>query len=92
MGICQDAPQETNNFKCTGNLTLVARKLKKQKTCKLNDAFKTSGSHQAVRIVLVGDTAVGKSCLIHTYLRKAFNDGYEHTVLDIYKGITSYEQ
>ena len=72
-------------------MSLVARKIKRQKTCKLGDAFKTHEKHQSVRIVLVGDTAVGKSCLIHTYLRKGFNDEYEHTVLDIYKGITTYE-
>ena len=38
------------------------------------------------KIVLVGDTAVGKSCLIENYLHNAFSDDYEPTVLDIYRG------
>lgn len=36
--------------------------------------------------MLVGDTAVGKSCLIENYLHNAFSDDYEPTVLDIYRG------
>ena len=34
---------------------------------------------------MVGDSAVGKSCLIHNYLHNAFNDDYEPTVLDAYR-------
>ena len=37
-------------------------------------------------MVLVGDTAVGKSCLIENYLHSTFSDDYEPTVLDVYKG------
>ena len=37
-------------------------------------------------MVLVGDTAVGKSCLIVNYLRNEFSEEYEPTVLDIYRG------
>ena len=39
-----------------------------------------------VKIVLVGDTSVGKSCLITNYLYNTFNDDSEPTVLDVYKG------
>ena len=36
--------------------------------------------------MLVGDTSVGKSCLITNYLNNTFNDDYEPTVLDVYRG------
>ena len=34
----------------------------------------------------MGDTSVGKSCLIKQYLFNEFSDDYEPSVLDIYKG------
>ena len=34
----------------------------------------------------MGDTSVGKTCLIHNYLHNAFSDEYEPTVLDVYRG------
>ena len=37
-------------------------------------------------MVLVGDTSVGKSCLIRNYLDNIFSEDYEPTVLDVYKG------
>ena len=37
-------------------------------------------------VVLVGDTAVGKSCLITNFLHNTFTEDYEPTVLDVYKG------
>ena len=37
-------------------------------------------------MVLVGDTSVGKSCLIRNYLDNTFSEEYEPTVLDVYKG------
>ncbi len=37
-------------------------------------------------MVLVGDTGVGKSCLITSYLSNTFTHLYEPTVLDCYKG------
>ena len=37
-------------------------------------------------MVLVGDTAVGKTCLITIYLQNNFTEEYEPTVLDIYSG------
>ena len=36
--------------------------------------------------MLVGDTSVGKSCLITNYLNNTFNSDYEPTVLDVYRG------
>ena len=36
--------------------------------------------------MLVGDTSVGKSCLITNYLNDTFNSDYEPTVLDVYRG------
>ena len=39
-------------------------------------------------MVLVGDTAVGKSCMITNYLFNVFNENdYEPTVLDVYRGV-----
>ena len=38
------------------------------------------------KIVLLGDTAAGKSCLIENYLCNTFSDDYEPTVLDIFRG------
>ena len=46
----------------------------------------------SIKIVLVGDTAVGKSCLIRNYLENSFSDDYEPTVLDIYKGVKSVKK
>ena len=42
-------------------------------------------------MVLVGDTAVGKSCLIVNYLRNEFSEEYEPTVLDVYRGSKNVE-
>ena len=36
--------------------------------------------------MIVGDTAVGKSCLIVNYLRNQYEEDYEPTVLDVYRG------
>ena len=43
-------------------------------------------------MVLVGDTSVGKSCLIRNYLENSFAEDYEPTVLDIYKGIKNVKR
>ena len=39
-----------------------------------------------LKLVLVGDTAVGKSALIRNYVKNCFDDNYEPTVLDVYMG------
>ena len=36
--------------------------------------------------MLVGDTSVGKSCLITNFLKNTFTDDYEPTVLDVFRG------
>ena len=45
-----------------------------------------SSEPQKIKMVLVGDTSVGKTCLIHNYLHNQFSDEYEPTVLDVYRG------
>ena len=57
--------------------TLVAR---------LKKLARHSGDKKFCKIVLCGDTAVGKTCLIENYLHNAFSDDYEPTVLDVYRG------
>ena len=37
-----------------------------------------------LKLVLVGDAGVGKSCLITNYLHNTFTENYEPTVLDCY--------
>ena len=37
-------------------------------------------------MVLVGDTSVGKSCLIRNYIHNKFSDEFEPTVLQVYEG------
>ena len=47
---------------------------------------------KSIKIVLVGDTSVGKSCLIRNYLENSFSEDYEPTVLDIYRGIKNVKK
>lgn len=37
-----------------------------------------------LKLVVVGDTNVGKSSLIHNYLNNQFDEMYEPTILDVY--------
>ena len=47
-----------------------------------------SSGIKTLKLVLVGDTAVGKSAMITNYLKNVFDeDNYEPTVLDVYKGV-----
>ena len=48
---------------------------------------KLKGIQCEIKIVLVGDTSVGKSALIRNYLNNDFTDEYEPTVLDVFKGV-----
>ena len=43
------------------------------------------GGRQKLKVVVVGDTAVGKTCLIRNYLYNDFNDDYVPNVLDIWE-------
>ena len=42
-------------------------------------------------MVLVGDTSVGKSCLIYNYIYNSFSEDYAPTVLDVYRGTKSID-
>ena len=42
------------------------------------------GEIPKLKLVLVGDAGVGKSCLITNYLHNTFTENYEPTVLDCY--------
>ena len=42
-----------------------------------------------MKVVLVGDNAVGKTCLITNFLHNTFTENYEPTVLDVYHGTKS---
>ena len=62
-----------------------------------NDAPSSGGGASAdgkkhIKMVLVGDTAVGKSCLIVNYLKNEFSEEYEPTVLDVYRGTKNVNQ
>ena len=41
---------------------------------------------------MVGDTSVGKTCLIRNYLNNDFSEEYEPTVLDVYSGIKNVKK
>ena len=41
---------------------------------------------KSVKLVMIGDTTVGKSCLVYNYLYQKFSDDYEPNVLDVYHG------
>ena len=45
-----------------------------------------------LKMVLTGDTAVGKSCMITNYLHNTYTDTYEPTVLDVYSGIKNVQK
>ena len=47
---------------------------------------------KSIKLVLVGDTSVGKSCLITNYLHNSFSEDYEPTVLDVYRGIKAVKK
>ena len=51
-----------------------------------------SNLNKMIKIVLVGDTSVGKSCLIRNYLDNSFSENYEPTVLDVYRGTKSVKR
>ena len=46
---------------------------------------------KSVKLVLVGDTTVGKSCLIVNYQQQVFSEDYEPNVLDVFKGPKQFE-
>ena len=44
-----------------------------------------------VKLVLVGDTTVGKSCLIVNYQQQVFSEDYEPSVLGVFQGKRTFE-
>lgn len=53
----------------------------------MTDGSETAGNKepQTINIVVVGDTYVGKSCLIYSYASSEFETVYTPTVLDQYR-------
>ena len=45
-----------------------------------------AAGERSLKLCITGDTAVGKTCLIHSYMYNRFEEEYEATVLDVYKG------
>ena len=41
-------------------------------------------SVRTIKLVVVGDGAVGKTCLLYAYAKNEFPEGYEPTVLESY--------
>ena len=50
-----------------------------------------SGNSDQLKLVVVGDGAVGKTCMIHCYIKDEFPDEYVPTVYDAYKGHMNFE-
>lgn len=48
-------------------------------------------SNSLIKIVLVGDGASGKSCMIQSYLNDSFDTDYIPTVFDNYKATVQVE-
>ena len=56
------------------------------------DSYHSEASRKKIKIVLVGDTTVGKTALMRSYLSSNFSeDDYTPTVLDVYKGRKNVE-
>ena len=51
---------------------------------KISGYGKNQKGKKTLKIVLTGDTAVGKTCIIRNYLNNTYSDDYEPTVLDVY--------
>ena len=43
-----------------------------------------SDNKKTIKLVVVGDGAVGKTCLLYSYAKNEFPEGYEPTVLESY--------
>ena len=46
---------------------------------------------KSVKLILVGDATVGKSCMIVNYQQQTFDENYEPSVLDVFKGPKLFE-
>ena len=45
-----------------------------------------SSGLKSCKVVICGDTTVGKTAMIHNYVNNKFDDKYEPNVLDVFKG------
>jgi len=41
---------------------------------------------KTLKLVITGNSAVGKSCLITNFLNNSFTEDYEPTLLDVFRG------
>ena len=64
----------------------IAPKPKGGEKPKVEQKETTNNDVKSVKLVMIGDTAVGKSCLVYNYLYQKFSDDYEPNVLDVYHG------
>ena len=55
-------------------------------------AYKAKQDREITKVVLVGDTATGKSCLINSYLYNSYSMYYDPTVLDVYKVVKNVNE
>ena len=51
------------------------------------DDSMTAEALEEVKIVVVGDGAVGKTCLCHVFVKREFPHGYEPTIFENYTEI-----
>ena len=71
-----------SNKSNTGDKKINPEEEKKVQPNKVDD-----GGQIQIKVVLVGDTAVGKTALIENYLYNQFTEKYEPTVLDVFRGV-----
>ena len=56
------------------------------------ESYRSEAGRKKIKIVIVGDTTVGKTALMRSYLSSNFSeDDYTPTVLDVYKGRKNVE-
>ena len=86
MGSCLNT--NNTNQDPTGAKSSIEKKKQQLPTSDQQEKPKPAddNSPKSIKVVLVGDTSVGKTCLIRNYLNNEFSEDYEPTVLDLYSG------
>ena len=56
----------------------------------LNNDFSTIPGENPIKVVVVGNTTVGKTKLITRWLKDDFKDSYEPSILDVYRGMKNF--